>query len=446
MGGGQLLRWLALGGLLAPLAALAVVGVFTRYAADDYCTAGQVRMAGFISAQSELYTAWSGRFSATLLITLVELAGPPIVAVLPALALAAWLAALTWASIAWGVRTLSAVVLAALIVFSTLDTTADMPQVLYWQTGLLTYLAPLLLATVYVGWLARGQRFSWPIALGVSFVLCLIAGGTSETFAAAQVAALGLSGVSVGVAGAGHRKLFLMLLAGLGGALVALAIVALAPGNQVRQEGLGRSEFPRAIADAVDFTAGWLRLTFARPHAVVLGLLLLVPVLLAQRASRTTYRRALAALPLGLLVILASMVPAFYALSSNPPGRAQVIPQYVVVVLVAVVGWQLGLLASGRLGGLAAAAALAMLLVLGPLLTTAQLLLQLPTARAYAATWDARDLDVRGQRDRGVRDVTVEPLPSTGMVRNLEFVGPRRDDWFNQCVARFYGVGTIASQ
>ena len=78
---------LALIGLAAPLVALAIGGLFSRYAADDYCTASQVQMAGFVEAQSRLYVGWSGRFAATLLVTLVELIGPAVVPVLPSVAL-----------------------------------------------------------------------------------------------------------------------------------------------------------------------------------------------------------------------------------------------------------------------------------------------------------------------------------------------------------------------
>ncbi len=42
-------------------------------------------------------------------------------------------------------------------------------------------------------------------------------------------------------------------------------------------------------------------------------------------------------------------------------------------------------------------------------------------------------------------NVTVGALPSTGLVRNLDWVGPNRHDWFNECVAHYYDVGTIAS-
>jgi hypothetical protein len=90
-------------------------------------------------------------------------------------------------------------------------------------------------------------------------------------------------------------------------------------------------------------------------------------------------------------------------------------------------------------------AALVVLLALGPLLTVRDVLAQFEPARAYAAAWDQLDREVRAERTQGVLDVTVRPLPSTGTVHNLDFVGPDRHDWFNTCVAHYYDLNTIAS-
>src|SRR5207237_755797 len=143
---------------------------------------------GFLNTQAILYTGWSGRFTATLLVTLSELVGPAAVPLLPSLALLVWLVATTWAigtlanAFRWQVQLPRSAVMAVLLVYATLQTTADMPQVLYWQTGMLTYLLPLLLTTVYVGWVARfvGSQAAArrPLATaGTCCVLAFLAGG-----------------------------------------------------------------------------------------------------------------------------------------------------------------------------------------------------------------------------------------------------------------------------
>jgi hypothetical protein len=472
---GNVLSLVALAGLAVPLVALAGAGLFSRYAADDYCTAGQIQMAGFLDAQSRLYVGWSGRFAATFLITLLELIGPTVVPFLPGLALLAWLAAAALATrevletLGWQLPVVSVVLMAAVVVFATLSTTADLPQVLYWQTGLVTYLSPLVIGTLYVAWVthiasARAYGIPWPLALGASFALAFAAGGTSETFAAAQVTALVLAVAIAWLAGARqtHSRLQWMLIAGVLGALLALVIIAVSPGNEVRQDTAARTALSVALPQAVEFTQGWLRLTFARPHAAVLALLIGVPAAIAAAYPRTLPVRVsfvrrpglvlLAGLLASGLVILAGMLPAFYALGSNPPGRAQVIPQFVLVCSVAILSWISGTMIGAHLRskmsdsrfGWAAAGVLVVVLALGPLFSATQVFAEVSTARAYAAAWDQVDREVRADRSQGVLDVTVEPLPSTGTVQNLQFVGADRSDWFNDCVARYYRVSSIA--
>jgi hypothetical protein len=141
----------ALAALSVPLVVFAIVGWFSRYAADDYCTAAQVAQSGVFQAQSNLYVAWSGRFGATLLITLFEGIGIRAVPLLAPLALLAWVIATSWAvrevarAAGWRLGWLTSLVIGALLVYATLEMTADMAQDVYWQTGLLTYFSPLVL-------------------------------------------------------------------------------------------------------------------------------------------------------------------------------------------------------------------------------------------------------------------------------------------------------------
>jgi hypothetical protein len=67
---------------------------------------------------------------------------------------------------------------------------------------------------------------------------------------------------------------------------------------------------------------------------------------------------------------------------------------------------------------------------------------EVATAAQHAALWDAEDQQIRASRDAGIVDLTVPPLP-TYLGEN--FVTSDRDDWFNRCVARYYGVRSIAA-
>src|SRR5207253_10529101 len=182
---------LVLGAAMAlPLLVYAWVGSFSRYTADDYCWAGVLRTEGFINAQVAWYTAYSPRYAFTFLVNLVELAGPAIVPALPALAIVVWVAVLTWSlrqldvRLAKQQRTVPAFVLAELVALASLQTAPDLPQSLYWQTGMLTYLLPLVLATFLIGWIRRGSTRWW--ALLVSGLITFVGGGLSETYLVPQ--------------------------------------------------------------------------------------------------------------------------------------------------------------------------------------------------------------------------------------------------------------------
>src|SRR5260370_4598014 len=173
---------IALGVALAlPLAVYASVGTFARYTAEDYCWAGVLRTEGFVAAQVQWYTMYSPRYAFTFVVNVIELAGPAIVPALPIAAIIVWLATLTWTFLQFGITSVPALLLAELAAVATLQTAPDLPQSLYWQTGMLTYVLPLILATLLLCWIRRasvGDRLSYS-GLGLCALTPVGAGGWS---------------------------------------------------------------------------------------------------------------------------------------------------------------------------------------------------------------------------------------------------------------------------
>ena len=164
------LAWLGCASLGLPLLVYGYLGLFSRYAADDYCTAGQLVQNGLLGMQAELYRGWSGRFSFTFFVGLAELIGSSAVMVLPMLALVAWVAASMWlvvrlpAVVGGWPPLLAAALLSLAVVYATLSSTPDLGQSLLWQTGVLTYVAPLILMTALAGLVVdrvRAGRAGW---------------------------------------------------------------------------------------------------------------------------------------------------------------------------------------------------------------------------------------------------------------------------------------------
>ena len=59
-----------------------------------------------------------------------------------------------------------------------------------------------------------------------------------------------------------------------------------------------------------------------------------------------------------------------------------------------------------------------------------------------AARWDTTDQHIRANRDAGQPDISVRPLPP---YLGENFVGPDPKNYFNVCVARYYGVRSIVA-
>jgi hypothetical protein len=153
--------WIPLGivvvaAAILPVVAHAYVGSFGRYIADDFCTASTLRRLGFLGSQVYWYQSWSGRYAYTFVVSLTQAVGPRLTPWLPSMVLLAWVVAVAYAALGllgprspWPI----AVAVAAIHAFGTLEGSPSVYQSLYWQTGMITYTLPLVLAVAYGGWL-----------------------------------------------------------------------------------------------------------------------------------------------------------------------------------------------------------------------------------------------------------------------------------------------------
>ena len=432
-----MIRWAerAFGVALAlPLMAWALVGGYSRYTADDFCWAGVLRTDGFINANVHYYTDYSPRFTFTFLVNLAELAGPAIVPALPVTAILVWLTALTWAFVQFGVAPWRGLVLAELAVVATLQTAPDLAQSLYWQTGLLTYVLPLIMATLLIGWLRRGVQRWW--AWGLSGVIAFLAGGLSETYLIPQNVALTLALLLA----LGVKTRRAHLVAALLGGVLALVVILVAPATAGRVMGTPadlRLTLSASIATAYFQIVRLLRFF---PFAVVLCAV--VPSLISRGVCRVSGRWFLLVSACVIITLPFAYFPSFYAQNGNPPARSLIVPGAVLIGYVLFVGfalraWLAPLLVPERTRAAALAA-----LALVPVVAAVTILPEQASAAQYAALFDAEDQQIRASREAGQTDLTVPSLP-TNFGEN--FVSADRDDWFNQCVARYYDLNTIAA-
>jgi hypothetical protein len=465
-------EWIVGAVLLVTLAAYALLGIFNRYVADDYSTVVAVRLRGFLSEQVELYRTWTGRFASSALISVAAALPEGLVRVLPGIVIAVWVWLLVLALkpiLPTGI--VARLILAAGVVYATLQVTPSPFMSLYWMTGSLSYVAPLLLATLLVGLICRPERAGRrriAKVVGVA-VVAFLAGGTSETYATAQTVALALATViAASPLSTISRSKLRVLVVALLASVAALAVLAVAPGNALRNAAIVQIighhpallDMPRLT---VQVTSEFLGSLFSAHWASVCALVVLAALFgVRSRAFINAPSRSLvmaaSAVGIGAVIVIASAIaPSIYEEGRLTNDYGQVVPVYVFVCAVATLGWigGRGLQSLGRAAWIRRAAPTLMALsacvvVAGPIVTVAGMVGALPDIHAWADTKDAEAVAATSAHAAGGASVTVPPLrglSDMGVFSHYPWEDLSNDPrfWINEAEATYYGVAAMTA-
>ena len=402
-----------------------------------------------------------------------ELIGIRIVPFLPGTALLLWGVGLYW-TIAQILKRVGLefprafrLCLVSLILLITLRSQSYLFQVLFWQTGILTYVLPILCWVFTLGWfLNRFQRQdsnSLKVSEGFLFFLwAFILGGISETSLFLQISVFGLLIVYTFIRiETPHRWAVLTLLAaGLLGSLAALGVVAGSPGNAVRSPGFPpKLDFLELIVGSLRTTGAFLK-QWVRYDSRMLLTAFGFSALLALGYPLNGLK-AVPGLKIVKILIFATLmafstvwitfVPAYYILQAWPPDRALIMAQFILSVWAVFAGyWTVVFIHRWfepvfrqRAFQISSLSVLVLLLLLGPVHAALNLATLVPKLSNYAARWDARDALIRSEVTKGRLELEVPILPDFS---KLGDVRPERDFWINQDVARYYGLNSITAQ
>jgi hypothetical protein len=395
--------------------------------------------------------------------------------ILPVLAILLWIASLYFACQEFGsslgiadYRTIS-ILLGAYVVLATLVGAPNIYQSLYWQTGMVTYILPLIFMTAYFAWIlqftrgsgSEGIRFS---SFVLSALIAFILGGFSETYVSLQTAALIffilLSGYWFKDAA---RKTSLGLLgAGLAGSIASMAVIALAPGTSVRiglfDQGFSvTSLFANTLYDWYIFTA---RTAKSLPIFFLLAVSLPSLLFITLGGKRIPGKLlpvnktivVLVLFPVVIfLLMLSTILPYEYALASYPDGRVLITTQYILIGGMTV--W--GILLSGLLShwiarqqsllpGFRLAAGIMAVIGLSyvSIRSVRTVLAPIQDYRDFAQSWDTRHEYLKSVSPDLDQVVSAASLTHIG---GLAEIGSDPFEWVNQCVAWTYDLeGVVA--
>jgi Family of unknown function (DUF6056) len=476
-----LCEWAIGAALSAVLLAYVLLGNFTRYVADDYATADAVRLRGYWAQQIAAYRLSDGHFVATALYTAGTLLNPIFVRFLPGALIIAWVALLSFAlrHVFPAAGRLGHFLIAAGIVYGTLQITASPFLSLYWMTASLEFVVPLLIASVLIRLMSSpssGGRRRWLIVALIG-LLAFLAAGEAEIYTTVQCVALVLA-VAVAAArlSSSWRRKLPELSAGLVGSLAGLTGELASPGKALRSAAIANAvHVPRPSWLTLPlFTLGqlvhFLQLLIRAHWWEFVAVLLLAFLIGARSTIPTTVDGKFRVISVvvasfcAFAILLASMAPAALYYGNLPPFWDQIVPVYVCVCAVAALGWWSGQSFRAVVGpswqraGWAeplrkvsisgVSIVLSAAVVIGPITTLIAVKHELPAIESYAAIKDAQAAGAAAAHAAGRTSATV---PRVVMLNNMgifshpsfEELTADPDYWINKDEATYYGIASV---
>ena len=465
--------------LLLTVCVYAYLGRFSSYVADDYTLKNGLTARGYWGSQIWEYLHWSGRFAAIATLDAALSLNEFFSRLLPGLLLLLWVVAIAVAlkavvpTIGW----LARVGLASGVVFTTVHITPSPFLSVYWMSGSLVYTAPLLLSTVFLA-LVASRRQAGRMRIVAAALVAFVAGGFNEAHALVQLIVLLFMLIATAhPAWPGLRRSRSVIVSGLVGSVLSLALLAAAPGNGARFNVITgiigtRPTFLELPGVTIGFALQFLKDVFLAHWGALLAMGGLA-ALVASRTpspSRTSQSRGLMLLALVVVVAMAAFVASFaptaYVEARIAPTYGQIVPVYVGVGAIAIVGWAVGKYVQslfarycedGRMRptwrsmtSAIASVALACLIAAIPIHSAVTIWEETGALNFYAATKDAQAALARAAAAAGRSSVTV-PISATTNLGvfshpSTEEMLPDPKWWINVGEATYYGVGSISAQ
>ncbi len=444
------------------LAGLAYLGGYTRFMADDYCSAYYAIRFGLLRSIWYWYITWSGRYTAFAFdwLTLTKTLGPYGAHLVPPIAIATWLIA-TIAAVHLSLKAITprlaitsiAIAISASFVLVVITLSPDIAQSYFWLNGMRSYSLPLVVMSVYAflfQWIVprlKSDKAIWWTCI-LAFSLTFANGGFSETMAVLQPVMLifmtGLYWL------ANDRKIdttFKVLSAATLGALLSLIIVALAPGNALRKVQLPPApSLLKWMEISIGAYLSYLQDILFSPQKITA----LLGAISVSAWAGTGYKAQIklrwwmipAQIMGGLVLSFICIPPAVYGYAAPPPPRTLSIASFALVTFWMVASFLIG-------SGLAHTSRSSTRMEIG-LIVLATLLIGVSSALtmiyvnqnqsayiAYAQKWDAMDAQILQARANHQPFVNISAMSNWA---KLDRPNDHPKFWATACYSEYYRI------
>lgn len=434
---------------------LAYKGTFIRYIADEYCHGEIAHKLGFWNAQIYWYRAWTGKYSYNFIVTLVQFLGLKIHAFIPFILLVIWIISMMWSLSEIGyallgkkLKTSARLYVTGGILFTHFWSMPSLGQSFYWQSGA-PYTIPLIILTLYIGYLTRAMRSKKDTIQYLDFfavlIMTLIAGGFSETFASLQLA-LHITFLYLIIQNVliveNKKKLLIILAVGCLGSFLSFIFILLAPGNAVRQSlyppptNLIYPSIFSIVYSIYFFIMSFISFPF------IAFIALITTKISNKNVDIKLIRKEIIFVSLGAyILILSTVVPNLFSISAPPFARNLAIPNFIMICYFTYLGYVIGILIKPRLLPYIYGVS-AVLIIAGPILFGFSILKDIPEYQRHAYQWDNQHQSLLSQKNKNI-DVKI---PALGYTEGLEDISKNPKNWVNVCMASYYNIRSISAK
>jgi hypothetical protein len=346
------------------------------------------------------------------------------------------------------------------------------------MSGSLAYIPCLLLGAAFVA-LAASRRAPGVIRIAAAGLLTLLAGGFNEGYAVAQLTLLLLALAATWVTALpALRRSRSVLVSGCAGSVLSLVILGAAPGNGVRFGVISeiirtRPSLLALPGVTIGFAAQFLNDVFVARWVAVLAAGAMVALVAARTpvtspmSARRGFLMVVSAVFAALIALVGSFASTAYVEARITPIYAQIVPVFIGVCAVAVVGWGCGRYVrswcarisrdagnSTRWRSVAMASSVVAVAGLAAAVPVQSLIGIWDDRDAFSAYAAAKDTQAALAQSAGLAGRPSVVVPATSAISNLGVFSHSGFEemladpgwWINKGEATYYGVGSISAQ
>lgn len=472
---------ISIAALLVAIYVIAYLGSFSRYIADDYCSAGEFKTLGYLGSIANRYITWDGRYSFSSIIYFFDSLGIKFPSILPAISITLLLASAYYffsqilKAFSAKVNRLTVLLITSIFVFAIQYTSPQIPEVFYWMTGIATYPFSIIFELVLLGLTAqilaqsiKINGFKQMLLSLLLFLLSFVCSGFSEVSTAIHVSLLGLAILFAIVYRFIMKKNYSQmrsLLALFLGALAGFIVMAMAPGNLVRSTSLSPIHpsilelIARSLVQSVHYSISW----YLKNTNIMWPVLVMAAILGAYGSSsfnpstadlRSTKIKTLLFFVSGLILTFVSFVPTTWAGYDMPAGRILFLPTAILCGTLITVSYLLGLLLAKEFEPLnqnskfvvGVFSLLCLLFILSmPINISRQYYRNtIEVQTDFSQDWDEVNQAILADIQAGQKNIFIDNIQYN--VVDLERIKGDSGFWVNQCAARFYQIDKIQSK